>query len=236
VKLAPLHCDGCSAPLPLAVPQARVACPFCGHANALPEAYVQAAAMRQQEAAARRAAEPLWRRLARPRPRGALPLAVLLVILLPPLATLVGSLVLAGPLGQAAVVALFSFPALLPGAGLWVWAAAVGGTVMRFTAALAARPPKGKDSPPRCRDCGAPLALEQGALSATCGYCGADSLIEKIETTAVAAELKEALRTLAQANGKLRLRRAILGLGTSGVVVLLGGASALLWWAMMALG
>jgi len=231
IKLAPIKCSGCSAPLPLGVPQPHVACPYCGDDNALPAEYVEAAQLRSQEADARRQVEPLWRKLAQGAPGWSGVLAILLVVLLPPLATLVG--VLLAQLGTAEVVAVISLPALLPGSGLWVWAGAVSATTLRFQASLAAHPSAEAEGAPLCRNCGAPLQPEPDALAATCGYCGADSLLQQIPVKSISRALGEALTTLEQATRRLRGRRAMLGLGAAGVALLIAGSSVLLCLAML---
>lgn len=229
MKLAPVSCSGCNAPLPLAVPAPSVACPYCGTANELPASYVEAAALRQREHEARRQAEPLWRKLGRGAPGWSAALALPLLVLLPPLATLCGLLLPGLDLGVAEVTALFTLPALLPGAGLWIWSSAVSATTLRFRAALAASAPAREGGAPGCRNCGAPLEAAAGDLTATCGYCGADSLLEQIPVNDIARGLGQTLTSLGQATTALRRRRAILGLGTAGVALLVAGSSVLLW-------
>jgi LSD1 subclass zinc finger protein len=229
MRLSPVKCTGCAAPLPLAIPAPEVRCPHCSTANALPAAYVEAAALRKREAEARRQAEPLWRALEGGAPTWSRPAALALIVVLPPVATLVAWLIPRLELGAVAVTAAVSLPALLPGAALWVWASAVAGTTLRFKAALAAR---GDGSTPACRTCGAPLAPEPGALAATCGYCGSDSLLEKIPVSELARSLGEAVTTLEDAARKLRTRRATIGLGAFGLALLVGGSSILLWIAL----
>jgi hypothetical protein len=155
-----------------------------------------------------------------------------LIVLLPPIVTLLAWLIPRLGLGAVEITALVSLPALLPGAALWVWASAVAGTTLRFRAALAARP-GGSGGAPLCRTCGAPLAADPQALAATCGYCGSDSLLEQIPVSELAASLGEALTTLEQAARRLRTRRAMLGLGAAGLTLLVGGASVLLWIALL---
>ncbi len=229
MRLAPVTCTSCAAPLPLAVPAPQVPCPHCGVANALPAEYVQAAELRRREAEARRQTEPLWRALATGAPTWSKPVALALIVLLPPLATLVAWLIPRLELGAVAITALVSLPSLLPGAALWIWASAVAGTTLRFRAALTAR---SEGNATCCRGCGAPLATEPGALAATCGYCGTDSLLEKIPVGELARSLGEAMTTLEEGARKLRARRATLGLGTFGLALVVGGSSFLLWLAL----
>jgi len=229
VTLAPIRCTSCDAPLPLADPTPTVPCPYCGERNTLPPRYVEAAALHQREHEARLRAEPLWRKVGRGAPSWSAGLALALVVFLPPLATLAGLLLPGLELGVAEVTALFTLPALLPGAGLWIWSSAVSGTTMRFRAALAARAPERDGGAPGCRNCGAPLESGADALTATCGYCGVDSLLEQIPVGELARGLGRTLTSLGQAVTALRRRRAILGLGTGGAALLVAGSSVLLW-------
>jgi LSD1 subclass zinc finger protein len=63
MRLSPVKCSSCAAPLPLVIPAPEVRCPHCGHPNPLPAEYVQAAELRRREGEARRQAEPIWRAL-----------------------------------------------------------------------------------------------------------------------------------------------------------------------------
>lgn len=229
MTLAPIRCTSCDAPLPLADPTPTLPCPYCGERNTLPPNYVEAAALHQREHEARERAEPLWRKVGRGAPGWSAGLALALVVFLPPLATLVGLLLPGLELGVAEATALFTLPALLPGAGLWIWSGAISATTMRFRAALAARAPEHEKRAPGCRTCGAPLGVRPGALTATCGYCGTDSLLERVPVGELARALGRTLTSLGDAVTALRRRRAILGLGTAGAALLVAGSSVLLW-------
>jgi hypothetical protein len=105
----------------------------------------------------------------------------------------------------------------------------VGATVVDVTLGLAAAPPARAGAPPSCRECGAPLAVEEGALAATCAYCGTDSLVADLPTTAESrARRRAAERTLAEAADALARRRRLLALGGLGLLVGVGGLSAAL--------
>jgi hypothetical protein len=226
--LAQLRCPGCGAAVPL-VPKARAACPFCGAAVDTPPAWLEAAEARAAEARARRAIEPRWRELTRPPPAWVRPAAMALVAVLPPAVTVALVYALTPPPGTAAAFALGALPGLLPGALAWLWAAAVGATVVDVTLGLAAAPPARAGAPPSCRECGAPLAVEEGALAATCAYCGTDSLVADLPTTAESrARRRAAERTLAEAADALARRRRLLALGGLGLLVGVGGLSAAL--------
>lgn len=234
--LSTLHCSQCGAALPLSVLQPNVPCAHCGAPNELPTSYLAASALRAREVEARRAAEPLWRTLADQPPRRARLIGVLAVLLLPPAVTLAAQFLPAVRPDGARTIALFALPALLPGAVLWLWSAAVIAAAAGLRSLLSARPAARGEGSFDCRHCGAPLALEEGALSATCGYCGADSLLRGVEPGVVRRELQQALRTLADALATLRRRRLTLALGLAGVATLVGGASVLLWLAILAVG
>ncbi|MEB2312362.1 MAG: hypothetical protein OZ921_00580 [Sorangiineae bacterium] len=225
MKLAPVFCTNCGATLPLSVPAPQVRCPYCGTMCSLPPDYVRAAELRLREQEARRPAEPLWRTLSASAPSWAIPTALAVTALLPPAATLVAWLMPALELGEVEVTAFVSLPALLPGAAFALWSFSVSSTTMRFTEALTARR---RQDVVTCRQCDAPLAPEPGALAATCGYCGADSLLEDLPAHALTASLAVAMSTLDEAVRKLRARRTMLALGAFGLALVIGGSIALL--------
>lgn len=175
MNLTPLSCPSCGAGVPLvAAPASR--CTFCGAEAPVPPDYVEAARAREAEGALRREVEPRWAALSRPAPRAAFLWGMALVVLLPPIATLLGHLLPSAPLARSDVFGLLTLPALVPGAALWLWAGAVGATVLRYRLDLAANAPARPNEPPSCRSCGGALAVAEGAIAATCGYCGTDSL------------------------------------------------------------
>ncbi len=246
MSLAPIFCHGCGGPLPLAIPQLHVSCPYCSTVNDLPPAYVVVAEMRKKESAARVAAEPLWRKIGETPPVWAEALGVLAVIFLPPLLTFIGTLLGRSTFDVATLTALFTVPAIVPGTGLWLWAAAVRATTSGLRAQLAAIPigkkEGGSDEGGQeketlgCRSCGAALHVDEGALSATCGYCGTDSLLQAIPQKRVKEKMRRALRGLDEAVTLLRRRRVMLGLGAVGLSVVISGASGLLWYAVISIG
>src|SRR5262249_16436921 len=125
----------------------------------------------------------------------------------------------------ASAFSLGALPGLLPGALVWLWAAAVGATVVDLQHALAAAPPAKPGAPPACRECGAPLVVETGAIASTCAYCGTDSLVADVGRAEADAGRKAAERTLAEAAGALARRRRMLALGLLGLFVGVGGLS-----------
>lgn len=172
--------------------------------------------------AARRAAEPRLRRLGWG--SGTLTRLLTAAALLgaPPLGVLLGEGLLR--LDTSVVFAGLVLPALAPGVALWAFTATARQLGAEFTAALAAAPPSSAGRPPGCRSCGAPLALESSgaglpALSATCAYCGTDSLVNTVPLRAVRSQRYAATAALGEAIRGLRRRRVLLALG------ILGGAS-----------
>jgi len=223
--LAQLRCPGCGAAVPL-VRAAQTACPYCGASVTTPPQWLEAAEARGAEARVRREVEPRWRELTRRPPAWLRPVAMGLVVLLPPAATAAVVYALTPPPGTAASFSLAALPGLLPGALLWLWAAAVGATVVELQRTLAAAPPARAGAPPSCRECGAPLAVEPGALAATCAYCGTDSLVADLPAEAESrARHRAAERTLAEAAEALARRRRLLALGLLGLFVGVGGLS-----------
>jgi predicted RNA-binding Zn-ribbon protein involved in translation (DUF1610 family) len=202
----------CSAPVPLA-DRPTVACPHCGVTVAVPTTHADALRAARTAEEARRATEPPWRRLSAP-PRRARWLGLVLLVLLPVAATCAGSLVPFPPLARAEVLAVFTLPALLPGAVLALWAEAAAATAVQVRAAMSATPGD-HGAPPACRNGSAPLTVEADALAVSCPYCGADNLVVAIRATAdrLHARRRHALRTLADALHALRRRRAMIALG-----------------------
>lgn len=231
MTLRPLRCDACGSPAPLAERPA-VRCPACGGEVPVPADYLEAARLRRADVEARRAAEPLFARLVRPRPwvHGA---GLALLAGLPPLVTAASSL--AWPFHPpAALFGLLTVPALLPGAATCVWARVAAATARPFREALAATRPAGGQGPPGCRSCGAPLEAAPDALAATCLYCGTDSLLEALPLGELGAALRGSLTRLRDATGALRRRRAGLALGLAGATVVAAAVSAALVLAVLA--
>ena len=236
-RLELLSCPSCAAPVPLST-DASVACPSCAAPVAIPEAYVRLAEASRAADAARRAAEPLWRALGGPPPRWARNLGMALVVLLPPLASVLVALLVKPALGAAEICAVATLPAVVPGAALWLWAAAVGASVEGVRAALAAAPPARAGGPATCRHCGAPLQLPAGALSATCSYCQADNLAvsaARAEASEASQRLRAAVHSLADGSARLRTRRAMFALGALALCGLFGGAAVLVLKALRSL-
>lgn len=225
LRIAPLRCDACGAGVPL-VREAMATCSFCKAMVPVPPAYLAAADAHAAEARVRRDVEPQWAALTTPPPARWGSVGMAMVALLPPVATLVAVLAPAIPPGRVTVLAQVAIPALLPGAVLWLRRGAVAATLLRFRAALAAVPAPRAGEAPGCRSCGGALAVPAGALAATCGYCGTDSLVGELPPRGESARrLGGALRTLAEATAALRTRRRLLALGLVALALAAGALS-----------
>ncbi len=221
--LTPVRCHSCKGSVPL-IAQSQVSCPYCGTQVAIPADYVAAAAARSQQIAARREAEPLWRKLSGSGYKTGIVFGASLLFTLPVVASFIAHL-REPPMPQLVIFARFVGPALLPGLLIWIWAAAVGATKRSMIDAMAARPAEKEGHPPSCRECGAPLATEERALAASCAYCGTDSVLVDIAVDRERAAAEQALRTLDDANTALARRRFTVGLGSAFVTLLIGGAA-----------
>lgn len=233
MTLATLHCERCGAAVPLRVATA-LACRHCRAPVTIPEQWRAAAEAHAAEARVRQEVEPRWQALATGVDRRVETAAMLLLVALPPIATWVAQSQLSPPPLPTENLGFVAFPALLPGALSWLWATTVNATVLRVRRALRARPGRARDQLD-CRNCGAPLAPEADAPTATCLYCGTDSLVRDLPPAADSVAARDqALRTLADAVQALRRRRvnlalgvAALGLGASAVVAATAFAVAL---------
>jgi DNA-directed RNA polymerase subunit RPC12/RpoP len=228
----PLACSKCGAKVPLALAE-RIACVHCGADVEVPERWRAAAEAKAATDQVRRDVEPVWESLTHPPGPVFEACAAASVFLLPVVATWIVQSRVWPPPTPITTVGLVAVPALLPGALAWLWAATMGATVLRLRDALRAR--GSVDGELGCRNCGASLAPEPGALAATCSYCGTDSLVRDLPPTRVsAADRDSALQTLASAALALRRRRtnvalgvALLGLGVSTVSIVAALAFAL---------
>ncbi|MCY0991778.1 hypothetical protein OV203_31860 [Nannocystis sp. ILAH1] len=226
MSLATLHCPGCGAAAPL-VAGAAIDCRHCGRSIAVPETWRAAAEGHAAAAQVRREVEPRWQQLAVGVGTPVLAAAKALLLVLPPLATWLVQSRMVPPPTPVENFGYVAFPALLPGALLWLWATTVNAAVLRVRRDVSAHEAAGALA---CRSCGAPLAPEPEALATTCLYCGTDSLVRDLPASTRARD--HAVRTLAEAAGVLRRRRINLGLG----VALLGlGVAAMVVAAALAL-
>lgn len=221
MDLQPLRCGSCAAAVPLGDGR-TVTCPYCQAKVPVPPRYRKLLAERSREKRLQRELE--FSGAATPPPGWLDALGVALVLLLPAAAATTWMSLVPRSVDT---VALFSFaivPALLPGAGVWLWSAAVHATIVKFQAALACAAPEREGGPGTCRECGAPLDVEPDAISAHCPYCDTDNLVVDVSemTRRIENKLGMELRTLDQAARALRLRRRLLVVGSTLAMVLLG--------------
>jgi DNA-directed RNA polymerase subunit RPC12/RpoP len=213
MSLATLHCERCGAPVPLRV-AAALECHHCKSPVAVPEQWRAAAEAHAADERVRREVEPRWQALSTGVGQRVEVAAMLLLLVLPPLATTLAQSQWSPPPSPAENLGHVAFPALLPGALLWLWAATVNATVLRVRRALRAREERPGEL--GCRSCGAPLAPDGDAPTATCLYCGTDSLVRDLPPAARSAAARDhSLRTLDEAVRVLRRRRVNLALGVT---------------------
>ncbi len=225
--LEPIHCQRCGAAVPL-IDAPEQTCRYCEHAVETPPEYLDAVHARRDIVAARKAAEPKWRRLA----AGSSPWWMIaggaLMTLAPPTATAVG-FSLEPAQSTALIFALMTLPSLFPGSLVFVWGATSDLTRDGVRAMVAARPSDKEGAPPECRVCGAPLEVSNAELSCTCLYCGTDSLVTDIPVTAISAERRQAFGSLERATRVLRLRLWVVHLALVLFAVFLGGLAVALY-------
>lgn len=179
-----LECTTCDAPLPL-VDEPSVACSYCGATCVVPEEHRRAlrTARERTEATARAIAR--WRRLEAIH----VPRALYVVASLVPFS--IFAIGIAGALAAAALgygdrasiprtLALAVWLPLIP--TMYV-AGEIGlrnllrSGVDWMRATLASLPPATEGGLPRCRRCGAPLAVEPDDVFVRCAYCDTESLV-----------------------------------------------------------
>jgi uncharacterized Zn finger protein (UPF0148 family) len=216
--MAPIMCAGCGVALALSV-EPTITCRHCQAVATVPPEYREAVAMQQQARAARAASEPRFRALALGSAQGWQTAAAASLVVLPPLATAIGRFGLG--LGPVEAQALLMLPSIFVAVSLWTGATTARRLTSSFQSEMAARPPASPDQESGCRACGAPLPRETGGaqLSATCGYCGTESLLIELPSARLRADQRHARRSLAQASEALRRRMRWLALGVVGAGV-----------------
>lgn len=220
MALTPLVCRSCGGHVAV-VYAAQTTCRYCSAVVPIPQEYLHAAQQLAEHEALRRAVEPKWRSLAEPT-SGALDwFAVLTSLLLPIFASAVFAWFIEPPLTPVIGVTLVTIPAIIPGALLSTWMFGSRATGLNLAATLVAGPPERPGGDPSCRSCGAPLAVAEGALAATCVYCRADSLLTGAAATEASRRASSGAQTLRQALSTWRTRVLLLALGTLGVAGLL---------------
>ena len=221
--LKPIICESCGGAVPLLDAVERP-CPYCRKPVLTPPQYLEALGATREAARARALAEPKWKRLASGSSSLWEIMGAAAMVVVPPMLTAFAHGIRPA-LASAAVLSLFTLPAIIPGAVVFLWGVTANATRERYRTLLAAQPPPKEGQLPGCRQCGAPLDLSEGALSSTCLYCGTDSLVDSIPTEAMQADKDMALRSLADATHALLRRLWQVGLSLVGTGVLLAGLS-----------
>lgn len=200
--LRPLQCGACGAPVPLA-DSAHVECGGCGSEVPVPEQYRALRrsrghlSLKQDEASA--FLEILGHapgRLGRGLAYAHVPVVVFPVVLA--VFVVVTNFLVVGPIHAVARAAFATCAAdtfslrtkTLIWVGTFFVAVVLPYVLSRFMRirevtrqglldGLAASPPTHPGGPARCRKCGAPLAVEAGALGVVCDYCGVENVIPR---------------------------------------------------------
>jgi hypothetical protein len=127
------------------------------------------------------------------------------IVALPPAVTLAAQVAAfelhRSPPSTLSTFVLLTLPALLPGGIGWIRVWALRQTVLELKLEVAALPPGRSGDPPGCRQCAAPLDAAPAAISVTCRYCGADSVVAGLPP---AAELKHRALVFENARGGIR--------------------------------
>ena len=231
LKLAPLLCSNCNAPL-VVVDAPSLVCRFCAASNVVPEVYREELRLaRDLDSTTRKAAEQ-WLRLARIK----VPRWWLICAAIAPFVLLTAGLVI---LLIAALLRVVSGPAL-PGLLPYVWLALIpvqllaGNVAMKSVlvsgatnvgAAFAAAPPSTPGEPPNCRQCGAPLSVHPDDVVVRCIYCEAESIVQldQAQMKNLRTRVASAQSSLAEAMSALTKHAKLASLETRGRTYVIAG-------------
>ena len=231
LKLAPLLCSNCNAPL-VVVDAPSLVCRFCAASNVVPEVYREELRLaRDLDSTTRKAAEQ-WLRLARIK----VPRWWLICAAIAPFVLLTAGLVI---LLIAALLRVVSGPAL-PGLLPYVWLALIpvqllaGNVAMKnilvsgatnVGAAFAAAPPSTPGEPPNCRQCGAPLSVHPDDVVVRCIYCEAESIVQldQAQMKNLRTRVASAQSSLAEAMSALTKHAKLASLETRGRTYVIAG-------------
>ena len=119
---------------------------------------------------------------------------------------------------QAELFAYVAFPAMIPGALMWLWTVATRSTIARYCSALAAV--KRDHEVYDCRSCDTGLSIEATSAMVRCSQCGADNVVSDVPIAKGDDALRSSLHTFDDAMERLRRRRATWMLGVALIAVL----------------
>lgn len=217
--LTALACDGCGAPVPLPTEGPRARCAHCGGGADVPASHRDRQAELAEARGALRAAEDQWRELPRPLPLWVAAVAPWLILGGLPVfiaVNVLGWVFWGWYPTPIHMLALGIFTPIFAVIYFGIDAGAKRAYSWRVNAMSAHRTPRGW----ACRRCGAPLELEAGALAASCGYCGADSVLSdpgprwrrwlEGEQERAESSLREAVWALRESRRNTRLTRIVV--------------------------
>ena len=242
LKLAPLLCANCNAPLVI-VDAPSLVCRFCGVDNVMPPVYREELRLARDLDSATRDAAAQWLRLAHIKTSRLL----LICAAIAPFVLMTAGLTMLLITSLLRVVSGPALPALL----VYVWLPLIpvqllaGNIAMKnilvsgatnVGAAFAATPPSTPGEPPNCRQCGAPLSVQPDDVLVRCVFCGAESIV-KLDAPAMATlrrRVASAQSSLAQAMSALTKHAKLASLETRGRTYVIAGLLVLpLIWSLV---
>ena len=231
LRLAPLQCVNCNAPL-VVVDAPALVCRFCGATNVMPHNYREELRLARDLDSATREAAERWMRLARIK----VPRWWLICAAIAPFVLMTGGLSIILIAFLLRVVNGDELPALLP----YVWLTLIPAQLLAANvamknvlvsgatnvgAAFAASPPSTPGEPPNCRQCGAPLSVQPDDVLVRCVFCGAESIVRLDEPAmeTLRTRVASVQSSLAQAMSALTKHAKLASLETRGRTYVIAG-------------
>ena len=231
LRLAPLQCVNCNAPL-VVVDAPSLVCPFCEADNVMPQIYREELRLARDLDSATREAAERWMRLARIK----VPRWWLICAAIAPFVLMTGGLLITLVVFLLRVVNGDELPGLLP----YVWLTLIPAQLLAANvamknvlvsgatnvgAAFAASPPLAPGEPPNCRQCGAPLSVQQDDVLVRCVFCGAESIVRLDEPAmeSLRTRVASAQSSLVQAMSALTKHAKLASLETRGRTYVIAG-------------
>jgi len=231
LRLAPLQCVNCNAPL-VVVDAPALVCPFCEADNVMPQIYREELRLARDLDSATRDAAERWMRLARIK----VPRWWLISAAIAPFVLMTGGLLIILVAFLLRVVNGDELPGLLP----YVWLTLIPAQLLAANvamknvlvsgatnvgAAFAASPPSAPGEPPNCRQCGAPLSVQQDDVLVRCVFCGAESIVRLDEPAmeSLRTRVASAQSSLVQAMSALTKHAKLASLETRGRTYVIAG-------------